>query len=117
MNETASAIAAAVTQATKAAHDAAVATQRAIREAENAVRPYVGNIAMAHDSAEAVYRTALSTLGVKVDGVHPSALKTILELQPVPGARPKQSAPVAMDSAGSTSFAKRFPEAAPIRHL
>jgi hypothetical protein len=111
------AISAAVTKATKAAHDAAVATQRAIREAENAVRPYVGNIAMAHDSADAVYRTALTALGVKVDGVHPSALKTILELQPVPGAKPKMPAPVAMDSARAASFDALFPGAKATRIL
>ena len=110
------AIASAVSKATKAAHDAAVATQRGIREAEEAVRPYVGKLAMAHDSADAVYRTALTTLGVKVDGVHPSALPVILSNLPVPGSRPKAER-IAMDSAAVKSFAERFPNAARVKVL
>jgi len=101
---------AAIAAATKAAHDAAVQTQREIRDAERAVRPYVGELAMAHDSAEAVYRTALGALGVKVDGVHTSALPVILGLQPVPGAKPAR-VPVAQDSADEKEYAERFPNA------
>ena len=100
--------------AIKAASEAASKNAKEIRDAENVVRPWVGNLAMAHDSAEAVYRTALGALGVKVEGVHPSALKTILELQPLPGARKVE---VAMDAAGASDFAKRNPYASKIQVL
>ena len=86
--------------------------QADIREAERAARPYVGEIVMAQDSAEAVYRLALGTLGVKHDGIHPSALRAVLEAQPKPGsARPR----MAHDAAAAKSFAEQFPAALRIR--
>jgi uncharacterized protein len=89
--------------------DDAIRMQREIRAAERAVRPYVGDLALALDSAEAVYRTALTMLGVKTEGIHPSAFATILAMQPHPGARPPVV--VALDSAGAKGFAERFPDA------
>ncbi len=100
----------------KTAHDAAMKSQREIREAEDAVRPYVGKLAMAHDSADDVYRTALTVLGRKVDGVHPSAFRAILEALPVPGANPRP-VKIAQDSAGAKSFAEMFPNARPVQIL
>lgn len=95
--------------------------QREVRDAERAVRPWVGELAMAHDSAEAVYGAALKMIGVQdVEKIHPSAYRTILEMQPVPGSRQAQAqqrtqSPVmASDEAQSDSFAKRFPNAARI---
>ncbi len=105
------AIAAAVTSATKSATAAAVKTQQDIREAERVVRPYVGDLAMAHDSADAVYRTALTTLGVDVGGVHPSAFPAILKLQQKPGDTPPARKPIAQDAAASKAFEERFPHA------
>lgn len=105
------AIAAAVKSATKSATVAAIKTQQDIREAERAVRPYVGDLAMAHDSADAVYRTALTSLGVEVDGVHPSAFPAILKLQPKPGDTPPARKPIAQDAAASKAFEERFPHA------
>lgn len=105
------AIAAAVKSATKSATAAAIKTQQDIREAERAVRPYVGDLAMAHDSADAVYRTALTSLGVDVDGVHPSAFPAILKLQPKPGDTPPARKPIAQDAAASKEFETRFPHA------
>ena len=51
-------------------------SQREIRDAERKVRPYVGELAIACDSAEAVYRAALTALGLgdKIKDVHASAL-------------------------------------------
>lgn len=86
----------------------------AIRAAELAVAPYVGQLSMAFDSAPAVYTKALEMMGVKVPtGTHPDALPSILAVQPKPGARP---APVniAMDAAPSTDFHARYPNAARI---
>jgi hypothetical protein len=88
-------------------------SQRAIRDAERKVRPFVGELAIACDSAEAIYRAALSALGLgdKIKDVHASALPTILDLQPLPGSQPKAKPSVAMDAAGAKSFADRFPNA------
>lgn len=91
--------------------------QREIRDAERAVRPYVGELAMAHDSADAVYKTALTALGHNVDNVHPSAFPAILAALPKPGAKATQTVRVAMDSASSASFAAMFPGAEKIGHV
>jgi 8-oxo-dGTP pyrophosphatase MutT (NUDIX family) len=103
---------AAIRAAVTAAEKRVVRQQAAIRDAEKFVRPWVGELAMAHDSAEAVLRTALTTLGVDVANVHPDALKPILEAQPVPGAAPrrKESA-FAQDAKSVDEYNKRFPDA------
>jgi hypothetical protein len=106
---------AAIKSAIKVAADTATKTQKDIREAENFVRPWVGNIAMAHDSAEGVYRTALGALGKKdVDQIHPAALKHVLEAQPKPNEKKPAAEHIAMDAASVDSFNKRFPGAARI---
>jgi len=64
------------------------ATERAIRQAEKDVAPYVGELVMTFDSAEEVYRHALTTLGVaEAKTIHASALPTILAMQPKAGAK------------------------------
>jgi len=87
--------------------------QRDIRDAERKVRPYVGELAIACDSAEGVYRAALTAMGLgdKIKDVHASALPTILDMQPLPGSKPKPKPSMAMDAAGAKSFAERFPDA------
>lgn len=105
---------AAIAAAVKAAEDRSAKRQVEIRDAERAVRPYVGDLAMAHDSAEAVYATALTSLGIPVEGIHPSALPAILAAQPLPGAKTAVVNRVAMDSAATKSFHERFPGTAAI---
>lgn len=104
---------AAIKAATEAASKNALKVQRDIREAERAVRPWVGDINIACDSAAAVYKTALKMIGVKnVDNIDPSAYQTILELHPMAGTRQKaQASEIAMDEASSQSYADRFPDA------
>jgi uncharacterized protein len=87
--------------------------QREIRDAERKVRPFVGELAIACDSAEGVYRAALTAMGLgdKIKDVHASALRTILEMQPRPDGRPKAKPSIAMDAVGAKSFAERFPDA------
>jgi hypothetical protein len=102
------AITAAATMARRRGAEDAIRTQRELHAAYREVRPYVGDLAMDHDSAADVRRTALTILGIKTEGVHPSAYATILAMQPLAGARPPV---VAMDSAGAKGFAERFPEA------
>ncbi|WP_199085960.1 DUF2213 domain-containing protein [Bosea sp. ASV33] len=106
----------AIKAAVAKANSDAARNQREIRDAERAVRPYVGELAMAHDSADAVYKTALTALGHAVDNVHPSAFPAILAALPKPGAKSAQPSRVAMDSASSASFATMFPDAVKIGH-
>jgi hypothetical protein len=107
---------AAIASAVKTATASAIKTQRDIRDAERVARPYVGELAIAHDSAIDVYRTALDAMGIKTDGINELiALKTILEMQPK-ASDPKAKAPrVAMDAAGAKSFSEMFPDSAKIR--
>jgi len=110
---------AAMDKAIKLAVDAAradtkaqtLALFRGIQEAEDLVKPYVGKLAVAMDSAEAVYKTALEMLKVDIKGVHPSAFKAILTAQPKPGAEVKPR--IAQDSGASVSadFLEAFPDA------
>lgn len=107
----------------KKAMDAAIAAAEkrtverlnAIREAERAVRPYIGELAMAQDSADAVYKLAFDSLGVDVAGVDPSAFPAMLRLIPKPGDAPRPK--LATDAAGAADFTKRFPDAARIKHV
>lgn len=90
--------------------------QKDIRTAERKVRPWVGDLSMAFDSADDVYKAALETLGVKIAGIHPSAYPTILEMQKKPGERDRSA--LAMDTeVDSTAFAARFPDADRIKSL
>jgi hypothetical protein len=100
----------AILTAVKGAQDEMRRTQREIREAEEDVRPYVGKLAMAHDSASDVYRTALGAMGVKdVEKLHPDALRPILKNLPIPGSERRPA--VTMDAAATKSYAERFPGA------
>lgn len=108
-------------RANDAAIQAAITTERQraidLREAETAVRPYVGTIVMAMDSAEDVFRYALDTLGVKHNGVHPSALRAILDAYQRPGAPHNGEVRLAHDAARAKSFAEMFPNSAKVRIL
>ncbi|WP_416821863.1 DUF2213 domain-containing protein, partial [Cronobacter sakazakii] len=52
---------------------------RKVREAEQAVRPLIGDV-VAMDSADDVYRTALEQAGVDIEGVHPSAFPKMVKM-------------------------------------
>lgn len=84
--------------------------QSAIRAAEKAIRPYVGEMAQAFDSAEAIYTHGLKAMGVtaKLDGLPLNALQAILESQPRPGSQPRKEPIVALDAAASKSFSELF---------
>lgn len=69
----------------KQAADSAIKRMKAEYEAREVVAPYVGKLAIACDSAEAVYEAALKNMGVSVAGIHPSAFRAVLEAQPKPG--------------------------------
>jgi uncharacterized protein len=110
---------AAIKEASDKARTEAVAevtrNARETRDAERKVRPWVGDLAIACDSAESVYRTTLKTLGVKnADTMHKDALEAVLDAIPVPGSKPPRPA-LAHDAAASKSFGERFPGASHIR--
>lgn len=107
---------------TKPAMDAAIAaacdatakrvraTERGIREALVEVRPLVGELSMAFDSAEGVYRKALEILQVPgAKDIHESALKSIVAMQ-VPKAAARRDTSLAMDSGAKSRTAERFPQ-------
>lgn len=109
---------AAIKVAVDAATSAAIKTQKEIRDAERAVRPYVGELAMSFDSAETVLRAALKTMGVKGhDTIHASALQAVLEMQPLPNVRRPRDVALAQDAASAKSFTDRFPGTQNIRVL
>lgn len=88
--------------------------QEAIRQAERDVRPWIGDLVLAQDSADAVYRLALETVGVDIKGVHPSAYRAVLLAQPKPDGR-TPPAKLAMDAASAKTLADRFPHLAAVR--
>lgn len=92
----------AMDEAIQSAVSAERIAQRAIQTALEEVRPYVGKLNVAFDSAEQVYRRALEMRGeTGLDAVHPSAYQRLLLAKPAPG----HSSPtlVAMDSAGASA--------------
>ena len=100
-----------LTKSISAAVKAQRENDRATFLALDEVRPYVGELkGMTFDSAEQVYRHALKGMKVPgIDGVHGSALKTILNLQPKPGARQQELAhDAAPDATAIDDYNKRF---------
>lgn len=86
---------------------------RQANEARECVRSLVGDVSLvAMDSAESIYRFTLDSIGADHKGVHPSALKSMVEfaISQKSDAR-KPSHGLGMDSAATTSFAKAFPGA------
>lgn len=61
------------------AMDEALSAFQQVREAEQATRPVLGEGTLNYDTAEGMYRAALSRLGVNTRDLHPSALKTVYE--------------------------------------
>ncbi len=107
--------------AIKTAVEAAVArvekNHNAIAEAQRMVRPYVGDLSVAFDSADAVLRHTLTAMGVNVKDTHPDALPAILAAQPQPGARRPSEVRIAHDEAAAKGFNDRFPSASHIRTM
>ena len=104
----------------KPAMDAAIAAavkaeqtrQTALREAEEAVRPYIG--AVQGQDAASVYRMALDHAKVTHTGVTElPALKAMVKMIPLPGAKPQLKQ--AFDAAAAGSFATKYPEIAAVR--
>ncbi|WP_312293226.1 DUF2213 domain-containing protein [Atlantibacter hermannii] len=86
---------------------------RKLREAEQAVRPLIGDV-VAMDSAEDVYRTALEQSGVDITGVHPSAFPSLVKMA-ISQKENSRPAPLAQDSASISDFEKAFPTAGKLK--
>lgn len=108
---------AAIDKARKETLAEATKTAREIREAERAVRPYVGEVTQAFDSASDVYKSTLEALKVDIKDVDPSAYSAMLKLVPVPGTKTPVTISLGMDAASSADFDKRFPTASRIGAL
>jgi hypothetical protein len=81
-------------------------------DAKQFVRPWIGDIAVAMDSAQEVYKFALEQMGEDVADIHPSAYKAILNKIPKPGEQQQRApAAVAMDRDTNKQFLERFPHA------
>jgi len=114
---TKSAMDAAINAASKLATTNAIKLQRDIRDAERAVRPFVGELNMSFDSAAEVYRHALKMRGVKeAADVHESALPILLKNLPKPSSEVNGGLQtyMAADSASNDTFDKMFPTASKI---
>lgn len=85
---------------------------RKVREAEQVVRPLIGDV-VAMDSADDVYRTALEQAGVDIEGVHPSAFPKMVKMaiEQQNNKRPV----IAQDSASHSEFEKAFPTAGKLK--
>jgi 8-oxo-dGTP pyrophosphatase MutT (NUDIX family) len=95
----------------KAATEKLQRQMREARDAERFVKPWVGEIAMAHDSAEGVYRATLKMLNVKdADKMHRDALLPVLTAQPQLSAKKNTTTTtVAMDAATTNDYESSFP--------
>lgn len=90
-----------------------IAGMNAAVEARELVRPIVGQVALALDSAEAIYKFALDAHKIDTKGVDPSAFKAMVRMLPKPGAEPR---PMAHDAAPTSAVFSRFPGLARIGH-
>lgn len=81
-----------------------------IRQAEIDVKPLVGDV-VAMDSAEEIYRYALEQEGVEIDGVHPTAFRSLVKIQLGARQAAKPGKVLAMDAKAVTGFSSRFPKA------
>ena len=112
------------TPVTKVAMDKAIATavEDAIQKttdrlnardaAKTFVRPWVGDIAVAMDSAPEVFKFALEQMGEDVKDIRPSAFKALLSKIPKPGEQQQpQHQHIAMDASGDKAYLDRFPNA------
>ncbi|MDR3534017.1 MAG: DUF2213 domain-containing protein [Rhodopila sp.] len=102
---------AAIGSAVTAAEQRIVERFRAATEAREIVRPLVGSVSMALDTAEAIFKVALDARKVDLTGVPTSAYRAIVKtLQPVGTKQPA----MAHDGAGVATLATKFPTLARI---
>jgi hypothetical protein len=104
----------AMNNAIKAAVDTVTKNAQDTAEARAFVRPYVGEVSMALDTADKVLRAAAVSMEIDdAENIHPSALKTVIKTcGRLSGAREVDGDQhIGQDSAAAKSFAERFPGA------
>jgi hypothetical protein len=94
---------------------AVMAEMNAAIQARQDVRPHVGEVALAFDTAEKIYAFTLKAKGVSVDGVHPSAYRAMVGMIPR-ASRNERTVALALDNA-TPNLADMFPGIARIRQL
>jgi len=100
--------------ALKSTEQKTVERMLAIREAERIVRPHIGDLQVAMDSASSIYKLALDHAGVDLTNVHESAYAAMVKMLPVDGpAKPK----LAVDNSIKGSVAKKFPDAMKLKSV
>jgi len=104
---------AAIEKAVKEAVDKVTLRLNKRDDAQKFVRPWIGDIAVAMDSAHEVYKFALEQMGEDVGDIHPSAYKAILNKIPKPGEQQSAASRtvVAMDRDTNKQYLERFPHA------
>lgn len=105
---------AAIRTAVQAAETRTVARMNSIAEAKRDVAPFVGEIVVAMDSAEDVYKFALDKSGVDTKDVPPAAFKAMVKMLPDPSG---SAVHIALDTAHRTTSSeavKMFPQLARI---
>jgi hypothetical protein len=95
--------------AVRSAGTSTIARYGALLEAKQDVEPHVGKIAIACDSAEAVYKAALTSMGIPTAGIHSSAYRLLFQTHR--RNRANGLSRPAMDSAAVDSYAEMFPGA------
>jgi len=95
-------------KAAKEAEQKTIDRMNGIADALKFVKPIVGEIAIACDSAEAVYKAALTIKGIDTKGMHSDAYKSILTNLPKPQKATLQV--VANDAALSGDVTECFPD-------
>lgn len=106
---------AAIDIATKRAIAQTTAQMRAAAEAREAVKPHVGEIDVAMDSAAAIYRMALDAAEVEYPkDLSVSGLKAMVGMLRTPN-ESRTETPIAMDAKSRSDFLTRFPGADRIR--
>ena len=91
------------------AESAAMAKFKAIRAAERDVAPLVGEVA-AMDSAEAVYRFAMDSVGIDYKGVHASAFPALIKMHKS-AQQSKSTVRIGMDAVAKNELAALMPNA------
>lgn len=105
---------AAIAAAVAKAQGETVARMQAIQQAEREVEPLIGRLAIAQDSAEAVYRLALDSAKVDHAGITDvKALRAMVGMLPKPGAvKERSNVTLAQDAKGGAGdFKSMFPNA------
>lgn len=95
---------------------ATIAKLRAIQAAEREVRPHIGELVIAQDSAAGVYKLALDAAGIDLTDVPEDAYRAMVRMLPAKGEPAAGKPRIAMDTAGTAKMKERFPNIGRLAH-